>query len=78
MNTYFVAFTLHNKVNGGWAFKIVNRYDDLKKAKKEYHTQLAQYVDSVDFDIVSVMIYDAYNNIIEKSTEVTIEEPIDE
>lgn len=34
MNTYFVTFTLHNKVNGGWAFKIVNRYDDLNVAKK--------------------------------------------
>lgn len=65
MNTYFVSFTLHNWKNGGWAFKIVNRFDDIVKAKKEYHSQLSTYIGSADFDMVTVTLYDAFGNVLQ-------------
>ena len=59
---YFVSWYLHNKENDGWAYKIVNKYDTIDKAKKAYYGELANYVDSSAYDIVCVMLTDSYGN----------------
>lgn len=79
MEQYFVSWYLHNKENDGWAYKVVNRYDELSSAKKAYHTELANYIDSSAYDNVAVMLTDAYGNKImseywHKAEEVTEEE----
>ena len=40
MLKYFVSWYLHNKENDGWAYKVVNKYDTLDKAKKQYYAEL--------------------------------------
>lgn len=62
MTKYFVSYFLHNKVNGGWAYKVVNAYDDLSLAKKAYHNELANYLGSDTYDRVAVTLTDSYGN----------------
>lgn len=59
---YFVSYYLHNKENDGWAYKVVNKYTDLDAAKKQYHTELSQYIDSAAYDNVAVLLTDSYGN----------------
>ena len=66
MEQYFVSWYLHNKTNDGWAFKVVNRYDSLDAAKKQYHTELSTYISGPTYDLVCVMLTDAYGNVIMK------------
>ena len=61
---YFVSWYLHNKENDGWAFKVVNKYDTLDAAKKQYHSELSNYIDSAVYDSVAVMLTDSYSNMI--------------
>ena len=53
---YFVSWYLHNKDNDGWAYKVVNKYDTLDAAKKQYHAELSNYIDSAVYDSVAVFI----------------------
>lgn len=62
MNKYFVSYYLHNKENDGWAYKVVNKYDDLGAAKKAYHSELANYIGGTAYDSVAVLLTDAYGN----------------
>lgn len=73
---YFVDFKLHNKTNGGWAFKTTLHTDSLPKAKKEYHNLLTTYGDSKEFDIVTVVLSDMYGNPILHETDI-MEEPVE-
>ena len=59
---YFVDYKLHNAENDGWAFKTTKSTTDLAEAKKDYHSQLAQYIGSPDFDFVQVTLTDMYGN----------------
>ena len=43
---YFVDYKLHNAENNGWAFKTTKNTTDLAEAKKDYHSQLSQYIGS--------------------------------
>lgn len=61
---YFVSWYLHNKENDGWAYKVVNKYDTLDAAKKQYHDELSNYIDSAVYDSVAVMLTDSYSNVI--------------
>jgi hypothetical protein len=51
---YFVNWYLHNKENDGWAYKVDRKYDTIDQAKKAYHTQLSNYIDSAVYDQVAV------------------------
>ena len=59
---YFVDYKLHNAENDGWAFKTTKNTTDLAEAKKDYHSQLSQYIGSTDFDFVQVTLSDMYGN----------------
>ena len=59
---YFVDYKLHNAKNDGWAFKTTKNTTDLAEAKKDYHSQLSQYIGSTDFDFVQVTLSDMYGN----------------
>ena len=61
---YFVSWYLHNKENDGWAFKVVGKYDTLDAAKKQYHSELSNYINSPAYDMVAVMLTDSYSNVI--------------
>ncbi len=61
---YFVSYFLHNKDNDGWAYKVVNKYNDLSAAKKAYHTELANYIDTEVYDSVTVSLTDSFGNVI--------------
>lgn len=61
---YFVSWYLHNKDNDGWAYKVVNKYDTLDAAQKQYHTELANYINSAAYDSVAVLLTDSNSNII--------------
>ena len=83
---YFVDYKLHNAENNDWAFKTTKKTTDLAEAKKDYHSQLSQYIGSTDFDFVQVTLSDMYGNKImseywQKPVEPTPEptpEPTDE
>ena len=59
---YFVDYKLHNAENDGWAFKTTKNTIDLAEAKKDYHSQLSQYIGSTVFDFVQVTLSDMYGN----------------
>ena len=59
---YFVSWYLHNKDNDGWAYKIENKYTTLDAAKKQYHSQLSNYIDSEVYDSVAVLLTDSMGN----------------
>ena len=59
---YFVDYKLHNSENDGWAYKTTKSTTDLTEAKKDYHSQLSQYIGSTDFDFVQVTLTDMYGN----------------
>lgn len=65
MEMYFVSWYLHNKNNGGWAFKVEGRYPDRGAALKAYHTLLSSYIGGTTYDLVTVMLTDAYGNKLE-------------
>ena len=57
---------LYKVENDGWAFKTIKKTTknttDLAEAKKDYHSQLSQYIGSTDFDFVQVTLSDMYGN----------------
>ena len=59
---YFVDYKLHNAKSDNWAYKTTKSTTDLAEAKKDYHSQLAQYIGSTDFDFVQVTLTDMYGN----------------
>ena len=59
---YFVDYKLHNAEKDDWAFKTTKNTTDIAEAKKDYHSQLAQYIGSTDFDFVQVTLTDMYGN----------------
>ena len=61
---YFVSYYLHNKDNDGWAFKVVGKYNSLDAAKKQYHSELSNYINSAAYDNVAVLLTDSYSNTI--------------
>lgn len=72
---YFVTYFLHNKDNDGWAYKVVNKYNDLQAAKKQYHTELANYIGTAVYDSVCVTLTDSAGNTILKEYDVKADEP---
>ena len=67
---YFVTYFLHNKDNDGWAYKIVNKYNDIQAAKKAYHTQLADFIATEVYDSVAVTLTDSMGNTIMKECDI--------
>ena len=59
---YFVDYKLHNTTSANWAYKTTKNTTDLAEAKKEYHTQLSQYIGNTAFDFVQVTLSDMYGN----------------
>ena len=59
---YFVDYKLHNAKNDDWAYKTTKNTTDIVEAKKDYHTQLSQYIGSTDFDFAQVTLTDMYGN----------------
>ena len=59
---YFVDYKLHNAENDDWAFKTTKSTTDLAEAKKDYHSQLSQYIGSTAYDFVQVTLSDMYGN----------------
>lgn len=59
---YFVSYFLHNKENDGWAYKVINKYTKLDTAKKAYHNELSNYIDSTVYDSVAVILTDSFGN----------------
>lgn len=86
MNRYFVEWKLHNKENGGWAFKTEKNTDNYDEAVKSFHSSCATYIGTNPFDHVLVYIMDAFGNILKKEvwdapvvvTEPETENSIDE
>lgn len=66
MNTmYLVTIFRHNKISGGNYYKTELATNDLREAKKKYHTLLAENTVGETFDFVMVMVTDSYGNKIE-------------
>ena len=63
---YFVDYKLHNAKNDAWAYKTTKNTTDIAEAKKDYHSQLSQYIGSTVFDFVQVTLSDMYGNVIDK------------
>ena len=59
---YFVDYKLHNAEKDAWAFKTTKNTTDIAEAKKDYHSQLAQYIGSTAYDFVQVSLTDMYGN----------------
>ena len=55
---YFVSWYLHNKVNGGWAFKVENKYTDKGLAEKAFYTLLGNYIGGETYDDVTAILND--------------------
>ena len=72
---YFVSYFLHNKDNDGWAYKVVNKYTDIQAAKKQYHTELANYIGNAVYDSVCVTLTDSMGNVIMKEYDAKAEAP---
>ena len=72
---YFVSWYLHNKDNDGWAYKVVNKYTTLDAAKKQYHSELSNYIDSAVYDSVAVLLTDSLGNKIMGESWFAAEEP---
>ena len=60
---YFVNYYVHNKDNDGWAYQVVNKYTTLDAAKKAYHTQLSNFIDSPVYDQVAVTLTNSYGGV---------------
>lgn len=75
-NRFFVDFKVHNRENGGWAYKTELNTDDINKATKKFHEVCTQYIGTNPFDHVLVVLSDAYGNSLE--TEVWDEEKEEE
>jgi len=75
---YFVSWYIHNKENNEWNGTIVDKYETLDAAKKEYHKQLGMYIDDEQFDSVAVMITNSMGgvNAVDYWTSVVPEPPI--
>lgn len=67
---WFVTYYLHNKDNDGWAYKVVNKYTTLNAAKKAYHSELANYIDTEVYDSVAVTLTDCFGNTIMYESDV--------
>lgn len=74
---YFVDYKLHNAKNDAWAYKTTKNTTDLADAKKDYHSQLSQYIGSTDFDFVQVTLSDMYSNKIMSEYWQKLVEPTD-
>ena len=59
---YFVSFFLDNKINDGWAYKVVGSYASLDLAKKAYFGELENFIGSEAYDNVAVTLNDSYGN----------------
>ena len=70
---YFVNYYLHNKDNDGWAYKVVNKYNDLTSAKKAYHTELADKIGVANYDSVTVVLEDSMGNQLMKENDVKVD-----
>jgi hypothetical protein len=57
---YFVNWYVHNKVNDGWAYKVEGKYTSLDAAKKVYHAQLSNFIDSDTYDQIAVTLTNSY------------------
>lgn len=75
MNVYFVTWFLHNKINGGWAYKVLNKYTSIDAALKAYYSELSQYIGGETYDCVTVMLTDYAGNILQKENWIAAEEP---
>lgn len=74
---FFVTYNRHNATTGGWAYKTELMTENLAEAKKKFHQLMGDNMETSTFDHVSVMIHDAYNNIIkhdEWDREIEVEE----
>lgn len=75
MNVYFVTWMLHNKNNGGWAYKVLNKYTSIDAALKAYYSELSNYIGGDTYDCVTVMLTDYAGNIIERENWIAATEP---
>ena len=77
MDAYFVTWFYHNKENDGWAYKVENKFNDEASAERKYHELLSTHVGVDPFDIVTVLLTDAYGNIkMSRSYVAPISEPV--
>ena len=63
MNAYFVNYISYGE-EVGFSYNNVTKYDTLDDAKKGYHGLLNKYIGYEKFSQLSVVLYDAKNNII--------------
>ena len=77
---YFVSWFYHNKENDGWAYKVENKYNTKEEAERKYHELLSTHVGVSPYDIVTVILTDAYGNDLMKESwfEVATPEPSEE
>lgn len=59
---YLVIYVRHNAKTEGTSYKVEFASDNLNEAKKKYHALLGTFIDSEDFDFVSVILLDSYGN----------------
>lgn len=70
---YLVVYFIHNGQNDGWDYRIVGSYSDINTARKNYHTQLSNFIGGSVYDNVSVTLQDSYGNIIDSEWWTSIE-----
>lgn len=72
---YFVTWFVHNGTNDGWAYKVENKYTSFDAALKEFYSQLDSKIDGPTYDNVSVMITDAFGNLVKQENWIRTETP---
>ena len=70
-NFYYVTFAVHNKEADAWTAKVqhmkkITSADDIRDAKAYYGSECSRLFGSKEFDFVSVVLSDAYGNVLEK------------
>ena len=65
--TYFVDWKLHNKTNGGWAYKTELKTTDKDAAVRKYGEMINQYYGKDPYDFGLITMTDIYGNIVDKN-----------
>ena len=75
---YFVSWYLHNKTNGGWAYKVENKYPTKDLAEKAFFTLGGNYIGGDTYDNVTIILNDSDGIIWERKHWPEVSEPLED
>lgn len=75
---FFVEFNTHNGDTDAWNYKQTKIFDDEDAARKEFHNIMATYIEYGKLDHVGAIMFDSFENVIDKEYWEKPEEPNEE